>query len=427
MAEIILMPKMGLTMTEGKIGKWLKEEGEKVLLDEPLVKIETDKIVNEVNATSEGTLLKIIVQRGEKQEVKGPICIIGEIGEDISSLLVEKFSKKKETEEEKIKEKKVKKEKVDGGIILASPIAKRLAREKGYDLNLIEGTGPNGRIVEKDILNFKIDKKSSPTAKNVAKKLGVDINKINKATRVMKEDVYKEARKNSSRRDIEIIEERVDMSPMRRVISERMSESWNVSPAVTYELKVDTTMLKSFKKQITKKYKVTYTDLMVKIVSQVLLEYPLLNCKIDKDQLIMRNYVNMGVAVALDEGLIVPVVKYSNIMELEELSIELKELADKAKNNELVQDDLQDGTFTITNLGMYEMDSFSPIINQPQVAILGITAIKDEVTVKDGQIAILPMMNLCLTADHRAVDGAVAAEFMARLKEFVENPVLLFL
>lgn len=427
MAEIILMPKMGLTMTEGKIGKWLKEEGEKVLLDEPLVKIETDKIVNEVNATSEGTLLKIIVQRGEKQEVKGPICIIGEIGEDISSLLVEKFSKKKETEEEKIKEKKVKKEKVDGGIILASPIAKRLAREKGYDLNLIEGTGTNGRIVEKDILNFKIDKKSSPTAKNVAKKLGVDINKINKATRVMKEDVYKEARKNSSRRDIEIIEERVDMSPMRRVISERMSESWNVSPAVTYELKVDTTMLKSFKKQITKKYKVTYTDLMVKIVSQVLLEYPLLNCKIDKDQLIMRNYVNMGVAVALDEGLIVPVVKYSNIMELEELSIELKELADKAKNNELVQDDLQDGTFTITNLGMYEMDSFSPIINQPQVAILGITAIKDEVTVKDGQIAILPMMNLCLTADHRAVDGAVAAEFMARLKEFVENPVLLFL
>jgi len=427
MAKIMLMPKMGLTMTEGKIGKWLKEEGEKVLLDEPLVKIETDKIVNEVNATFEGTLLKIIVQRGEKQEVKGSICIIGEPGEDISSLLVEKDSDKKEIVEEKIKEKKVEKGKVDGGIILASPIAKKLAKEKGYDLSLIKGTGPNGRIVEKDILNFKIDKKSSPTAKNVAEKLGVDINKINKATRVMKEDVYKEARKNSRMRDVEIIEERVDMSPMRQIISERMSESWNTSPAVTYELKVDTTMLKSFKKQTTKKYKVTYTDLMVKIVSQVLLEYPLLNCRVDEDQLIMRNYVNMGVAVALDEGLIVPVLKYSNTMGLEELSNELKELVDKAKNNELVQDDLQDGTFTITNLGMSEMDSFSPIINQPQVAILGITAIKDTVTAKDGQIVILPMMNLCLTADHRAVDGAVAAEFMARLKEFIENPVLLFL
>ena len=182
-----------------------------------------------------------------------------------------------------------------------------------------------------------------------------------------------------------------------------------------------------FKKQISLSSKVTFTDLIVKITAQTLLEFPLLNCTIDGETLIVRNYVNMGVAVALDEGLIVPVVKNAHLMGLKELSSEIKSVAMKAKNNELDGDDLSGGTFTVTNLGMYEMDSFSPIINQPEVAILGITAIKDTVVALDGEIVIRPMMNLCLTADHRAVDGSVAAQFMAKLKQVIENPAQLLL
>ena len=276
-------------------------------------------------------------------------------------------------------------------------------------------------------MNYRSGPKASPTARNLAAKLGVDINGINKSSRVMKEDVLEKARKNSKLMGVDPVETSVGMSQMRQVIADRMTDSWHTSPAVTYELKVDTTMLKEIKKQISSSHKVTYTDLIVKITSQALIEYPLLNCKIDGDSLILRNYVNMGVAVALDEGLIVPVVKYANAMGLKELSNEIKSLVIKAKNNELESDDLQEGTFTVTNLGIHEMDSFSPVINQPEVGILGITAIKDTVVAKDGQIVILPMMNLCLTADHRAVDGAVAAEFMGRLKEIIENPAQLLL
>ena len=311
--------------------------------------------------------------------------------------------------------------------MLASPLAKRRAREKDFELAQIIGTGPNGRIVEKDVLNFKSGPKVSPTAKNIASKIGVDISKIKKSTRIMKKDVLDEAQKNLRLSGINPCEEYIEMSQMRVAISESMIRSWHISPAVTYELKVDTTMLKAFKEQIKISYKVTYTDLLVKIASQVLIEYPILNCAIDENRLVLRNYVNMGIAVALDEGLIVPVVKHANAMGLRELSSEIRLLVEKAKNNELETDDLQGGTFTVTNLGTYQIDAFSPIINQPEVAILGITTIKDTVVAKGGQVVILPMMNLCLTADHRAVDGAVAAQFMARLKEVIENPALLLL
>jgi pyruvate dehydrogenase E2 component (dihydrolipoamide acetyltransferase) len=426
MAHIMLMPKLGLTMVEGKIGKWFMQEGDVVSKEEPLLQIETDKIVNKVNATEDGTLLKILVEQGDKQTCKEPLCIIGEPGEDISNLVAQE-----EVVEEKPVEKAAKKTenvaKATGGKVLASPLAKKLAKEKGYELADISGTGPDGRIVEKDVLEYTAGPKASPTAKNIAAKLGIDLNKINKAGRIMKEDVQRAADKQSSAAGFAATDELIEMSPMRKVISERMTESWLTSPAVTYDLKVDATMLKVFKKQIAQSTKVTFTDLIVKIVSQVLIEFPLLNSTIVEDSILVRNYVNMGVAVALDEGLIVPVVQNAHLMGLKALSQEIRTLAMKAKNNELGADELQGGTFTVSNLGMYEMDSFSPVINQPQVAILGITAIKDTVVAVDGEVAIRPMMNLCLTADHRAVDGSVAAQFMARVKSMIENPAQLLL
>jgi pyruvate dehydrogenase E2 component (dihydrolipoamide acetyltransferase) len=239
----------------------------------------------------------------------------------------------------------------------------------------------------------------------------------------MKTDVITSARSHG----FEGVETTEEMSTMRNVIAERMTSSWLTSPAVTYDMKIDATQLKVFKEQISLQFKVTYTDLIALMVSRVLMDHPQLNCTIDENQLIKRNFVNLGVAVALDEGLVVPVIRFANNMNLKALSRSIKDMSYKAKNFMLESEDLQGGTFTITNLGMYQVDSFSPIINQPEVAILGITAIKDTLVPVSGEIAIRPMMNLCLTADHRAVDGAVAAQFLAQLKEALENPALMLL
>lgn len=421
MANLMTMPKLGLTMVEGKIGKWLKEEGDFVHLEEPLLDVETEKIASRVNATFEGVLLKILVEAGEKQVVKGGICIIGEAGEDISELLGETKPQEKESSAAKVK---VEKTQVNISTeILASPIAKRLAKENGLRLDEIMGTGPGGRIVEKDVLSRKMEPKSSPMAKRIAQSMGVDLSGIERSGRIMKSDVVA----SSQSHGFEGVETTEEMSTMRSVIAERMTSSWLTSPAVTYDIKIDATQLKVFKEQISLQFKVTYTDLMALVVSRVLLDHPHLNCTIDENQLIKRNFVNLGVAVALDEGLVVPVIRFANNMSLKALSRNIRDMSYKAKNFMLESDDLQGGTFTITNLGMYQVDSFSPIINQPQVAILGITAIKDTLVPIAGEIAIRPMMNLCLTADHRAVDGAVAAQFLAQLKEALENPALMLL
>ncbi|MFA9422963.1 MAG: dihydrolipoamide acetyltransferase family protein, partial [Sedimentibacter sp.] len=199
------------------------------------------------------------------------------------------------------------------------------------------------------------------------------------------------------------------------------------SPTVNYNIKVDTTAIKQIREDLKESMKISYTDILVKIVSKVLLEYPLLNSSIDGNEIITRNYVNMGVAVALPDGLLVPVIKFANTKGLKDISTEIKSLGQKAKNNELIPDELRGGTFTLSNVGMYGIESFTPIINQPEVAILGVNAINEEAKVINGELKIKPMMNLSLTADHRVVDGAVAAEFMAKLKEYIEKPGLLLL
>ncbi|OPL08479.1 MAG: hypothetical protein AVO33_11020 [delta proteobacterium ML8_F1] len=433
MAEIMRMPKLGLTMVEGKIGKWYKSEGDRVTLEDELLQVETDKITNTVHPASEGILLKIIRTEGDKVPVKEPICIIGEAGDDIEALLEgSAMTVDSALEKPAAKPAGTIPAEASSGTpanreILASPIAKRLAREKGIDLGGVTGTGPKGRIVEKDILEYRSGPKMSPTARVLAAQRGVDPGSLNKATRVMKDDVLRAAREQDRLGGFVPEEEVSTMSGMRQIIAERMHQSWLTSPMVNYDLKVETTMLKQFKDQMAPKLKVTYTDLLAAILSKVVLEFPLLNSTIEGENLLTRNFVNLGVAVALDEGLIVPVVKYANTMSLMELSGEIKYLVESSKNNSLDADRLQGGTITLTNLGMYQVESFTPVINQPEVAILGVTAIKDTVVVKNNEIVIAPMMNLCLTADHRAVDGAVAAQFMARMKEVIENPGQLLL
>lgn len=443
MAEFIVMPKLGLTMTEGTISNWRKAEGEHIEQGDILFDVETDKLSNEIEAKVSGILRKILVHEGEI-EVFRPVAIIGSQDEDISALLSgEGGNVQGGTDKEVLLEATEPADtpvtsdeagKVDGRII-ASPLAKKTAGHLEVDLALVQGTGPGGRIIEADVQQAAATKgdkktKASPTAVKTAAALGVDISGIQKDGRIMKTDVqsyYANAHQAEVANGTAEEARRVPMNAMRKVIARRMLESQRISPTVTYNMKVDTTNLALLREQLKDTYKVTYTDLLVKIAAKVLIEYPLLNCSIENDELVLRNYVNIGVAVGLDEGLVVPVVKHADRKGLREMSEEVQELVAKARNNGLAPSDMSGGTFTITNLGMYGMESFTPIINQPEVAILGVNAIIETPVAENGQVTVKPLMNLSLTADHRAVDGAVAAGFMQKLKKYIEKPALLLL
>ncbi len=435
MANLVVMPKLGLTMSEGIISNWRKQEGDTIKKGEILFSIETDKLTNDFEAINEGVLRRILVSSGTVP-VLAPVAIIGDENEDITELLDQTGAEKPEKTEVKAEEKTENRistaSPTVGGRVKASPRAKKMAEELGVDINLIKGTGPGGAITENDIKNYSEQetenkKKASPTAVVVADNIGVNISKIEKDTRIMKDDVIKYKMSEELQKFADPQEFRSPMSGMRRVIAKRMLESTQISPTVTFNIKADITAMKQFREDIKETVKISYNDILVKILSKILLEFPLLNCSIDGNDIITRNYANIGVAVALPEGLLVPVVKYANVKGLKEISEEIKTMAEKARNNELSPDELTGGTFTISNLGMYGIESFSPIINQPESAILGVNSIREEAVVVNGELKIKPVMNLSLTADHRAVDGAVAAEFLAKFKEYIEKPGLLLL
>ncbi|MCJ7689519.1 MAG: 2-oxo acid dehydrogenase subunit E2, partial [Clostridiaceae bacterium] len=312
MAHIVVMPKLGLTMTEGTIVKWMKSEGEEVQAGEGLFEVATDKLVNEVEANKSGVLRKIIIPEGDIVECLKQIAIIADLDEDISSILKETGASEEVATAAQV-DPKVKQIIVDEESkirVKAAPVAKKLATESGINLQLVTGTGHAGRIVLKDveeyIENEKNSTKVSPVAAKLAQELNVNVSEINKDVRVMKEDVLAFASKGT---DIAFEEKRVKMTTMRKVIASRMHESWSVSPAVTYDIKVDTTNLKRVKDSLKDVCKLTYTDLLVKLLSTALLEFPLVNCSVDKEEFIIKNYINIGVAVAVEGGLIVPVIK----------------------------------------------------------------------------------------------------------------------
>lgn len=435
MAKVVTMPKLGLTMTEGTLTKWYKKEGDVIDAGEVLFDVATDKLTNEVEATESGIVRKLLAEEGDVVACLKPVAIIANANEDISPLIGE--SDKKDVEKisivankENAERKPVETQK-SSGRIKASPVAKKLAEENNIDLYLVTATGPNGRITLEDVeayINGSAKKvKASPMAEKTADALKVDLSEIRKDARIMKEDVYNYLKDKNTVVQANPVETKIPMSQMRKIISSRMSDSWRVSPTVTFDIKADVTRLKEIRSQLKDICKVTFTDLLIKIIATTLLEFPYLNSSIENDEIITRNYANIGVAVALEGGLVVPVVKYANTKGLKQISSEVKELAEKARNDELSQDDMTGGTFTITNLGMYGIESFSPIINQPEVAILGVNTITETPVAVNGQAVIKPLMNLSLTADHRVVDGAVAAQFLAKIKETIEKPEILLL
>jgi len=451
MARELLMPKLGLTMKTGKIVKWYVKEGDKIASGENIFDVENEKLTNTIQSPADGTLLKIILPEGGSAPVLDIVGVLGEEGEDISSIIAKAGKSGGETEPaaaaaSPAATKAAAAEKPAAGRIIAAPAAKKLAKEKGVDLSLVTGSGPKGRIVEADVEKYlaeggapapaeaPADKggvRATPLAEKMAQDKGIDLSQISADGRITAAEVAAFAAGNiAAPAGAAAVprETREPMSGMRKVIAQRMRESQDISPTVTYNNSVDMTQMKAAKDALKKKgIKVSYTDLLVKMVSKALLEFPLVNCSIEGEEIIYHNYVNMGVAVALPDGLIVPVVDNADTRSLEEVSAEVKQMAADAREGKLNPDRLQGGTFTISNLGMYGIETFTPIINQPQVAILGVNAMVDTPVVINGEITVRPMMSLSLTADHRAVDGSKAAEFLQYLKSRMETPLLLLI
>ena len=427
MAKVVVMPKLGLTMTEGTISSWLKKEGEAVKEGEPMFEVETDKLTNTIEASATGILRKIIAGEGSTVPVLDKIAVIAAADEDISGLLGGEAAPAAAPAPVR----------AQGERVIASPAAKKLAKELGIDIALVAGTGPKGRITEDDVKNYKAAPaapaapaepgvKASPLAAKLAADAGIDLAAVQAKGRVLAQDILSFLEDSREKGKEEAREEVVPMNGMRKAIAKNMLNSHMTSPTVTFNLSVDMSEMKRYRQQLkSKDIKVSYTDLLVKFVAKALTEYPLLNCSVDDNKIIYKHYVNMGVAVALDNGLVVPNVTDADKKSLREISAEVKELAKLAREGGLPMEKLKGGTFTITNLGMYGIESFTPIINQPEVAILGVTTMEDKVVVRNGEMVIRPIMNLSLTADHRVVDGSVAAEFLQRVKTLLENPAFM--
>lgn len=400
MATEIRMPQLGLTMTEGLIGQWLKEEGDAVKKGDALVQITTDKLSSEIESEVDGVLRVVCVKEGEEVPVQGLIAIIGDANEEIS---ITSASAKAEVKPETIVQKTIVAiEKAKGGRIIASPLAKKVAAKMGVDLSAITGSGFNGRIVEKDVLEQE---------QNVVAVLQ-EVSEV-KASEAVQGDIIK------------------PLTSMRKVIGKRMTASKHTAPHVTLttEANVDKTIaLRSKLNAKNSDIRFSYTDILVKMAATALRNIPMLNSSIDGDNIILHDRINVGVAVALEDGLLVPVVKDADRKGLKAICNDTKDLIGKVRGNKLTGDELVGGTFTISNLGGYDIDGFTPIINLPECAILGVGRIvRKPIVNENGEIVPASMMTLSLSFDHRIADGALGAQLLKMIKDYLEDPDQMYL
>ena len=426
MATEYKMPQLGLTMTEGTVTKWFKAVGDTVAVGEVLVEVATDKITNQLESNLAGVLLEIIVDEGATAPVQAVIAIIGQPGEKVATT-TKATSVVKDLLQTTVTEAA---ESIGtyaaavnvAGRIKASPYAKKLAAEQSVDLSVVTGTGPGGRIVERDIREYAMQAptKASPLAVKVAAEHQVNLAEIQKETRIMKADVLAAVKPATVAKPLVGI---------RKVIAERMALSWNTAPHVHLTVEVDMTAVLGLKENLVRAtgQKASVTELVVKCAAYALREMPVVNASLMDNQIVLHEAVNIGIAVALDDGLIVPVVRNADQKNLSQLREAIVSLGGKARSGKLSPDEISGGTFTVTNLGMFGTDHFTPVINPPESAILGVCRIVEKPVVLAGTIVTRPMSNFILGSDHRLIDGAVGAKFMARLRELLENPSLLII
>ena len=415
MAEIVNMTRLSDTMTEGVVAKWHKNVGDSISEGDLLAEIETDKATMEFESFQEGVLLHIGVQEGAKAPVDSILAILGEKGEDISTLLaedvkteeepkVEKVQAKTEIKTEPKKEPKIESTVTSSPSIIqttvinqttnfnteskatASPLAKKLAQERNINLSLIKGTGENGRIIKRDIDNYN---------------------------------------GGNSVQSIERFSE-VEVSQMRKVIAQRLGESKFSAPHfyLTTEVVMDQIIESRKSINLVSPVKISFNDLIVKAVSVALREHPQINSSWLGDRIRFNEHIHIGVAMAVEDGLLVPVVRFADNKRLSQISAEVKDFGAKAKAKKLQPEDWQGNTFTISNLGMFDIEEFTAIINPPDACILAVGGIIEKPVVKNGQIVVGNTMKLTLSCDHRVVDGVVGSKFLGTLKNYLENPIL---
>ena len=423
MAEIIRMPKMSDTMEEGVIASWLKKVGDEIKSGDILAEVETDKATMELESYDDGTLLHIGIKDGESVPVNGIIAIIGEKDEDISEILNEASSDSSNKEEEKEplveenidkKDEEVKDEEINkdisdsikeventenissNGRTKASPLAKKIALEKGIDLKNIQGSGEGGRIIKKDLESIPSENVNIPSQK-------IDLPKI------IAEESYDE----------------IAVSQMRKTISKRLSESKFTAPHfyLTMEINMDNCIEGRKKINETSQVKISFNDIILKACASALRKHPMVNSSLIENKIRKNHHIHIGVAVAVDEGLLVPVIRFADNKTLTHISLEVKDLADKAKEKKLQPSDWEGNTFTISNLGMFGIEEFTAIINPNDSCILAVGGIKNTPVVKNGEIVPGNIMKVTMSCDHRLVDGATGAKFLKTLKELLEDPI----
>jgi len=411
-AEVITMPKMSDTMTEGTIVAWHKKVGDSVKSGDLLAEVATDKATMELESYEDGTLLYIGVNEGDAVPVDDIIAIIGEKGTDYKPLLKskgKKENKKKESKKEeapssskesssKEKSEESKSSSDSSGRLKASPLARKIAKDKGIDISEVKGSGENGRIVKKDIENYKpesqkADKTAAPST--AAAQLG--------------KESYEE----------------VAVSQMRKTIARRLAESKFTAPHFYLTMEINMDKAIEARESINKisPVKVSFNDMVIKAAAAALRQNPKVNSSWLGDKIRYNHHIHIGVAVAVEEGLLVPVVRFADSKSLAQIAGEVKELGGKAKNKQLQPKDWEGNTFTISNLGMFGIEEFTAIVNPPDACILAVGGIKETPIVKNGEMVIGNIMKVTLSCDHRVVDGAVGSAFLKTLKGFLEDPV----
>ena len=410
-ATVITMPKMSDTMQEGTISSWLKKVGDSVKSGEIIAEVETDKATMELESYEDGTLLYIGVEAGDSVPVDGVIAVIGEKGADFETLLkaqkVEESTDSEEPKQEEAPKSEKPKENLptsspavaastSGDRVKASPLAKKMAEEKGFDITQVSGSGEGGRIIKRDVENFvPAAAPSAATSSQVVSSVG-------------QESFHEEK-----------------VSQMRKVIAKRLAESKFGAPHfyLTMEINMDKAIEARKSLNEISPVKISFNDMVIKASAAALRQNPKVNSSWLGDKIRYNEHIHIGMAVAVEEGLLVPVIRFADNLSLSQISNQAKTLGGKAKNKELQPKDWEGNTFTISNLGMFGIDEFTAIINPPDACILAVGGIKETVVVKNGEMKIGNIMKVTLSCDHRVVDGAIGSAFLLTLKSLLEDPV----
>ena len=419
--NVIAMPRLSDTMEEGTVASWLKNVGDNVEEGDILAEIETDKATMEFESFYEGVLLYVGIAEGESAKVDSLLSIIGPKGTDVSSIVAAHKEGNLTSNDSKIDSKTVTVEAIEtmentpetstesntGGRIFASPLAKKIAKDKGINLLEVKGTGENGRIVKRDVENY--------TPSSTPSEIPTTVSKPEQSSAPLA--AYTPVGEESF--------EYITNSQMRKVIAKRLGESKFTAPHyyLTIELDMDNAIASRKTINSLPETKVSFNDMVVKACAMALKKHPKVNTSWNGDTTRYSNHIHVGVAVAVDDGLLVPVLKFTDQMSLTQIGGNVRDLAGKARNKKIAPNEMEGSTFTISNLGMFGIQEFTSIINQPNSAILSVGAIEQKPVVKEGQIVVGNTMKVTLACDHRTVDGATGAQFLQTVRAYIENPV----